>query len=102
MGKHRKQQHTNQSTTSNHEKNRHNTIIGCKLAETITNYHQRNFIEQRNQPIRDNDTHKNQETIRNKPHNQEYRSKDTDQTGMLPNTTKSTTNTLPPTRRHKK
>ena len=102
MGKHRIQQHTNQSTTSNHEKNRHNTIIRRKLAETITNYHQRTFIEQRNQPIRDNDTHKIQETIRNKPHNQEYRSKDTDQTGMLPNTTKSTTNTLAHTRRRKK
>ena len=98
MGKYRIQQHTNQFTTPNYEKNRHNTIIRCKLAETITNYHQRNLIEQRNQPIRDNDTHKVQEIIRNKPYNQEYRSNDTYQTGMLPNTTKSTTNTLPPTR----
>ena len=102
MSEHRTQQHTNQYTTPNYEKNRYNTIIRCKLAETITNYHQRNLIEQRNQPITDNDTHKIRETIRNEPYNQKYRSKDTDQTRMLPNTTKSTTNTLLSTRRRKK
>ena len=63
MGKYRVQQHTNQSTTPDYKQNRHNTIIRCKLAETITNYHQRYLIEQRNQPIRNSNTYEIQETI---------------------------------------
>ena len=81
MGKYRIQQRTNQSTTRtnsqlhptpNYKKNRHITIIRCKLAETITNHYQRHLIEQRNQPIRSSDTYKIQETIRNEPYNQEH------------------------------
>ena len=99
MCKYRIQQHTNQLTTPDHKKNRHNTIIiRCKLAETITNHYQRHLIEQRKQPIRNSDTHKIQEAIRNESYNQEHRSEDTNQTGMLPNTTESTANTLPHTR----
>ena len=58
--------------TPNYKKNRHITIIRCKLAETITNHYQRHLIEQRNQPIRSSDTYKIQETIRNEPYNQEH------------------------------
>ena len=42
-------------------KDRQNATTRCKLAETTTNHHQRNLIEQKNQPIRNNDTHKRQE-----------------------------------------
>ena len=57
MSKHRIQQHTNQITTPDHKKNRFNTSMRSKLAETITNYHQQNFTGQRPQPIRSTDTH---------------------------------------------
>ena len=63
MGKYRIQQHTNQPTTPDHKKNRHNTITRCKLAETITNHYQRHLIERRNQPIRSSDTYKIQKAI---------------------------------------
>ena len=72
-------------------------------SHTIANYHQQNFIGQQHRPIRSNkDTCEIQETIPNKPHYQECGGENTDKTGLLPNTTKSTTNTVPPTRRRKK
>ena len=73
------------------------------MAKTTANYHQQNFIGQQHRPIRNNkDTCEIQETIRNKSHYQECGGENTDRTGLLPNTTKSTTNTVPPIRRRKK
>ena len=63
------QQQTDQTTTSNYRKDRHYTFIGSKLAKTTANFYQQNFIGQQNLPVRNNnDTHKIQDIIRNKPH----------------------------------
>ena len=51
---------------------------------------------------RDGDTLELKKTIRNESHNQKNRSKDTEQFGMLPNSTKSTTIAVSPTRRCEK
>ena len=103
MGRHRIQRQTRQITTPIHKENQHHTPTGSKLVKTITNHHQQNRIGQQHRPMRNNkDTHKIQETIQNKPHYQERGGERTDKTGVLPNTTKSTTNTVPSTRRRKK
>ena len=100
MGRHRIKR---QITTPNHKENRHHTPTGSKLAKTTANHHEQNFIGQQHRPIRNNkDTYEIQETIRNKPHYQECGGENTDKTGVLPNTTKSTTNAITPTRRRKK
>ena len=101
MGRYRIQQNTNQTTASKNQKNRQNTFFGSILVKTNTNYYQQNLIGQKNQPIRSSDIHKFQENIRNKPHHQEYRNKDKNISWMLLNATKSTTNTIPLTRRRK-
>ena len=103
MGRHRIQRQTHQITTPNHKENRHHTPTGSKLVKTSANHHQQNLIGQQHRPFRNNkDTHEIQDTIRNKSHYQERGDENTDKTGVLPNTTKSTTITVPSTRGRKK
>ena len=63
MGQYCIQEHTNQIIAPDHEKNRYNTPFRSELVEATTNHYQQNPIEQKNQPKRDGDTHKIQETI---------------------------------------
>ena len=101
MGNRRIQQNINQTTIADHQKKRHHTTItGSKLVETTANNNKQNFIGQQNRPIRKH-TQEVAQTLRYQPHNKERRIQSTNKTGMLPNTTKSTTNTLLLTRRRK-
>ena len=104
MGRQRIQRQTHQITTPNHKENRYHTPTGSELVKTIANHHQQNLIGHLiGRPTRNNkDTHEIQETIRNKSHYQERGGENTDKTGVLSNTTKSTTNTVPSTRLREK
>ena len=101
MGNRGIQRGINQTTDANHQKKRYHTTTGSKLAKTTANNNKQNLIEQRNQPIRKR-IQKILQTLQHQPHDKRRRDQNTNKTGMLPNTTKSTTDTLPFARRCKK
>ena len=101
MGRYRIQRKNHKITNTNYTKRRHYTFISCKLARTTANYHQQNFTGRTHQPIRKH-LRKIQQTIRKQPHNHEFRSKDSNQTRILPHPLKSPTGTIPPTERCEK
>ena len=101
MGNRGTQRGINQTTDANHQKKRYHSTTGSKLVKTTANNNKQNLIEQRNQPIRKR-IQKIPQTLQHQPHDKRRRSQNTNKTGMLPNTTKSTTDTLPFARRCKK
>ena len=91
----------NQTTDANHQKKRYHTTTGSKLAKTTANNNKQNLIEQRNQPTRKR-IQKILQTLQHQPHDKRRQDQNTNKTGMLSNTTKSTTDTLPFARGRKK
>ena len=101
MGNRRIQQTINQTINADHQKKRHHTNTGSKLFKTTANNNTQNFIGQHNRPIRKH-IQEVPQTLHHQPHNKNRRSQNTIKTVMLSKTTKSTTITLPLTRRRKK
>ena len=101
MGRYRTQRKDDKITNPNYKKKRYHSIIRRELVETITNHHQQNSIGRTNQPIR-NHLREIQQTIRNKPYNQKYRSENPNKARMLPHPAESQTDTVPFTKRRKK
>ena len=88
MGNRGIQRGINKTTDANHQKKRYHTTTGSKLAKTTANKNIQNLIEQRNQPIRKR-IQKILQTLQHQPHDKRRRDKNTNKTGMLPNTTKA-------------
>ena len=101
MDNRRIQQNIIKTTNANHQKRRYHTITVSKLVNTTAKTNKQNLIGPLHQPIRKH-IQEVPQTLHHQPHNKERRSQNTNKTRMLSNTTKSTTNTLPRTRRRKK